>query len=241
MNKKAKRNFTVISLIVGFLIAVQYQTVQQPLNRDTRDVWEIQQELLAQLEKQSELLSQIQVHNETIDQYEYDIDSSNEKILLDTVASLKREAGLIQDVAPGITIELQPVIEKVIMGELPAKLTSDQLIRLTNQLYRYNAKYIVIEDQRLITTSVIRDINGRTTVNGTPLPPLPISIKVAASNWQEAQKLYNRMQGSDLVEAYFIDDIRISINEPMKELELPAFDETIRVKEMKPVYVDEGE
>ena len=46
MKKTVYIRFTIILLIVGFMLAVQYNTVQNPETRDTRDVWAIRQELV---------------------------------------------------------------------------------------------------------------------------------------------------------------------------------------------------
>lgn len=45
MEKKVVIRITIISFIVGLMIAVQYNTIQKPESRDTRDIWEIRQEL----------------------------------------------------------------------------------------------------------------------------------------------------------------------------------------------------
>jgi len=241
MNKKAKRNFTLISLVIGFLIAVQFQTVQQPAGRDTRDIWDIRQELLAQLEQQSVLLSQIQVQDKTIRQYDDDKEASNEQALMETVQALEKESGLTSMEGPGITIALEPVMEELLMGGLSGEITPDLLKRLVNQLYHFDAKYIAVDGQRLITTSVIRDINGNTTVNRLPLADLPVEIHVVTKNWQDAEKIYNRMQGSALIEEFFIDDIRLTVNNPVRNLTIPAYEDTIHVRSMEPVSIEEGE
>ena len=46
MKKTVYIRFTIILLIVGFMLAVQYNTVQNPETRDTRDIWAIRQELI---------------------------------------------------------------------------------------------------------------------------------------------------------------------------------------------------
>ena len=45
MKKTVYIRFTLILLVVGFMLAVQYNTVQNPETRDTRDIWAIRQEL----------------------------------------------------------------------------------------------------------------------------------------------------------------------------------------------------
>ncbi len=45
MNRKVVTRITIVSFIVGIMIAVQYNTVKEPSERDTRDTWELRQEL----------------------------------------------------------------------------------------------------------------------------------------------------------------------------------------------------
>ncbi|TDL35119.1 DUF881 domain-containing protein [Jeotgalibacillus sp. S-D1] len=241
MNRKAKRNFTLITIAVGFLVAVQFKMVQQPVVRDNRDIWELKQETLAQLQMQSSLLSQIQNQENTIFHYEDDKASAAEKALEETVYALGEEAGMAEIEASGLIIELKPVEERLMMGASPATITPELLRRLVNQLYQFNAKYISINEERLIATSVIRDINGETTVNSKPVPNLPITVKVAVENFEDAEKLYNKMQGSVLIEDFFIEDIRLTVNDPERTLIIPAYEKMIQVRSMKPVSTNEGE
>ena len=53
-----------------------------------------------------------------------------------------------------------------------------------------------LNENRLINTSVIRDINGETKMDGYSLDRFPITIKVGVENIDTAEKLYNRMQVS---------------------------------------------
>ncbi|KIL44799.1 DUF881 domain-containing protein [Jeotgalibacillus soli] len=239
MDIKAKRSFTLIMLVVGFLIAVQFQSVQQPESRDTRDMWDIRQELLKELEQQSVLLTEIQKHEQTIRQYEQDQAASSEQALKDTLNSLEQAAGLTPLTAPGITITLEPVMEELLLGIPVGQVTPELLKRLVNELYRFDAEHISIDSKRLITTSVIRDINGETTVNGLPLSDLPVMIEVITKDMESAEKLYNRMQASVLMEDFFIDNIRLTVSEPGRNIEIPAYEDTIRVRYMEPVS-DEG-
>ena len=60
MKRKAITRLTIISFIVGLMIAIQYNTVKKPDSRDTRDIWEIRQELSEEKKKHSQLLSEIE-------------------------------------------------------------------------------------------------------------------------------------------------------------------------------------
>ena len=41
--------------VIGFMLAIQFQTVQEPVVRDTRDVWELREALLKEKELNSNL------------------------------------------------------------------------------------------------------------------------------------------------------------------------------------------
>ena len=47
MDEKSEYNwkFAIVLLIVGFMIAIQYNTMKSPEERDTRDIWAIRHEL----------------------------------------------------------------------------------------------------------------------------------------------------------------------------------------------------
>lgn len=45
MNTSYSMRITIVLFIIGIMMAVLYNTVQQPVERDTRDVWEIREEL----------------------------------------------------------------------------------------------------------------------------------------------------------------------------------------------------
>ena len=50
MVNRATINFTLITIIIGFMIAVQFQTVKEPVVRDTRNIWELREALTKELE-----------------------------------------------------------------------------------------------------------------------------------------------------------------------------------------------
>ena len=81
-------------------------------------------------------------------------------------------------------------------GARLTKVVSPELLkRLLNELNMYEAKYVSIDGQRVINTTVIRDINNETKIDGHSITNLPIEVKVAVDNMQTAEKLYNRMKG----------------------------------------------
>ena len=112
--------------------------------------------------------------------------------------------------------------------------------RLINELNRYGAAHISIDDQRLINTTVIRDINGETKVDGYTLDHLPIVVKVAVNHMEGAQNLYNRMQVSKLTDDFYIDNYRLSISDPQRNVTIPAYKDTLRIRHMELAENDKG-
>lgn len=46
MDKRKMINFTLIMMVIGFMLAVQFQTVKEPVTRDTRGTWQLREDLL---------------------------------------------------------------------------------------------------------------------------------------------------------------------------------------------------
>ena len=119
-------------------------------------------------------------------------------------------------------------------------VSPELLKRLLNELNMYNAKYISIDGQRIINTTVIRDINNETKIDGHSLTNLPIEIKVAVDNSATAEKLYNRMKASKATEEFFIEDLRLVVNEVSPNITVPAYENPIRIRHLELVKEAEG-
>lgn len=224
MKKKIVTRITIISFIAGLMIAVQYNTVQNPTARDTRDIWEIRQELSQEKELHSELLSQIARMNHYIGQYENDNENRQAVLLKNTVEELKQKAGLLPVSGPGLILNIEPAMELVQFGYEIEPISPDLLIRLVNEIYHYNGLYIEIAGQRLTHTSAIRFINGNTTVNGVPIDNAKIEIKIIADTFEEAEKLYGYLYASPFRDDFYLDNLNLIINQPQQHIAIAEFD-----------------
>ena len=104
----------------------------------------------------------------------------------------------------------------------------------------YNAKYVSVDKQRIINTTVIRDINNETKIDGHALTNLPIEVKVAVDNIETAEKLYNQMKASKATEEFFIENLKLTISEPNPEITIPAYDNSIQVRYLESLKANEG-
>lgn len=228
MTKKTTIHITVISFIIGFMLAVQYNTVQSPKKVETTDIWEIRQDLSDEKIRHSELLTQIRQAQETIRQYEDEELDNPEAILARTVDQLQASAGIKEISGPGLVMNIAPSQELMEFGYQVEEISPQLLIRLVNEIYRYKGHYLEIGGQRLVHSSAIRDINGKTTVNGTPIGKVDVEIKVVTDTEEEASKLYNYLLASSFMDEFFIDNMLLTVEAPQPSIIVDATDLEIR-------------
>ncbi|TWT07440.1 DUF881 domain-containing protein [Planococcus sp. CPCC 101016] len=238
MKKRILTRFTVIMFIIGLMTAIQYNTINEPHIRDTRDSWEIRQELAREKQLHSQLLSEIGSLDETLDKYGAAADASPEQALRETAGELRKAAGLAETTGPGIEIFVEPSLEAVAMGLEIEGISPDLLIRLVNEINRYNGLYVSIDGKRIINTTAIRDINGQTTVNTKPVQTPPFSLKIISGSMEESEKLYNHLLASRILDDFYIDNLTLNVSEPQNDMMIEAYDGTIDTKHLQ---ASEGE
>ena len=227
MKKKIITRITIVSFIAGLMIAVQYNTVQNPTSRDTRDVWEIRQELSEEKKRHSELLSEIENVSKFADSYENNDTESQALLLKENVENLKKQAGLMEVSGPGIILNIQPAQELLQFGYEIKPVSPELLVRLINEIYRNNGLYIEVDGQRLTHTSAIRDINGITTVNSVPIDEVDLEIKVITDTYEKAEKLYGYLYASPFRDDFYLDNLNLNIQEALRTITISQFDREI--------------
>jgi uncharacterized protein YlxW (UPF0749 family) len=240
LGRQKNLSFSLIAAIIGLMVAIQFQTVREPEVRDTRDTWQLREDLMKEKELQSKLLLEIRSNEEKIAKYETERQLSKEEILRETLDELKIEAGLTEVTGPGITLSIAPAFNLIGDGDNVPSVSPDMLKRLLNELNMYGAQDISVDGERVINTTVVRDINRVTKINGHSLNRFPIEIKVIAANAQAAEKLYNRMKVSTVAEDFFIDNLEVTVNRPENKLVIPAYQDTIRIRYLDSVKKDKG-
>lgn len=228
-------SFTILLMIFGMMLAVQFHTIQEPIVRDTRDMWQLREDLKKQQQLQVELSSEIRKYNEMLKTYEDEEDQNPETALKETLNILKEEAGLTEVKGSGITIKIDKLFSEELIGSQIQDISPELLKRLINELNSYGARHISIQGRRVINSTVIRDINGQTKMDNFSLHTFPIEIKVISEN---VEKLYNRMNASTTDEDFAIDNLSLFISNPEENITIPAYEDTIRVKNMKPIEAE---
>lgn len=233
MKKKVFSRFTMILFTIGLMIAIQFNTINEPDARDTRDVWEIRQELAREKQLHSELLSEIGTLDDTLAKYSRALSESPEQALRSTVAELRQKAGLEAITGPGFRIFIGPSAEAVVSGSNIEEISSQLMIQFLNEINRFNRIEISIDGKRIVNTSPIRDINGRTTVNGEPIGTPPFEMKVVAETKEDAEKLYNHLKASYILDSFYIDDLSVDVRSPEDEVTVEAYDEKLELEHLR--------
>lgn len=231
---------TGITLIVGFMIAVQFQTIKEPVVRDTRDTWELREDLINEKKLELQLINEIRSINAKVEEYENETSESKEEALKDTLEELKQEAGLTEVTGNGIIIKIAPVNTEILLGEEPGVVTSELLQRLVNELNLYGAEEIAINDNRYVNTTVIREINNVLKMDGNPLNQMQIEVKVLAKDANAAEKLFNYMKVSKSADEFFLSNLLLNVEQSEKLITIPAYSKAINIHYMEPKNTSEG-
>lgn len=220
-------NFTVFLLIIGFMVAIQYNTVQKPAERDTRDVWAIRNELSKEKKVHSELLNEMRSLDKTIRTYESLNNESAGRALQETVENLRRQAGMTNMTGPGLLIEVTPSPESIALGVEISQISPDLLTRFVNELNRVEWQALEIDGKRYTSLSSIREINGSTTVNGLDVASPPFMIKVLTKTLEDRDQVYNRLHASSIHDDFYLDDLLLKIDVPEGNIEVTGWKENI--------------
>lgn len=212
------------------MAGIQYNTINEPDTRDTRDVWEVRQELSRETKLHSQLLAEIDNLDDTLAKYDATVEDSPEQALRETAGELRTAAGLTEATGPGIEVLVEPSMEAVALGLDIQGISPDLLIRFVNEVNRYNALHVSIDGKRIINTTAIRDINGQTTVNTKPVETPPFSIKIISKSMEDSEKLYNHLLSSRILDDFYIDNMTLTVSTPQPEFVIEAYDGAITTK-----------
>lgn len=135
------------------MLAVQFQTTKRPIVRDTRDIWELREDLKHEQELEQQLLLEIRRSDEQIQNYEQNHSTDQEAALQETVAELKKEAGLTEVQGPGLILTIESFYPENYVGPITYTISPELLKRFVNELNMYGAKEIAIADERITNTT----------------------------------------------------------------------------------------
>lgn len=220
--------FAISTFVLGFMLAILFQTTKQPVERDTRSIWELREDLEKEKKQQMLLNDEVGQYELLLNQYEQNSENNRIKAIEEALYNLQVEAGLTPRQGRGVVLTIEPLFDEELLGEEVPILTPELLLRLINQLNIYGTESLEVGDQRMITTSAIREVNGETYVNNRPLGNLPVQIKVIA---EDATRLYDQIKGSKVLDDFANENLTI-IPELKNQVELVPYDHHLSIKYM---------
>lgn len=211
------------------MVAVQFQSVNEPDTRDGRNMAELRQDLVSEKEQQKELNKELEKQREVLYQLEQTEDV--EEVMGDVITELQEEAGLTEVSGPGIILEVNVAFDEDYEGGAIRSIPPYLMRLLINELNIQGANHIAIDEKRYVTTTSIREVNGRTLVNGSWLSHFPLEIKVIAD---DPESLHHAMMSSQSRELFSYENLSL-ISTPVSQVDLPAYEKNYRVRFMEPV------
>lgn len=221
--------FGAITLILGFMLAIQFQSTNEPQERDTRDVWELRSEIDRQKQAQQKLNNEILKYETLLKKYKNEDHIDKIQAMSKNLSDLKKQAGITEIKGEGIVITISELFSEDLLGEAPGKLYPELISRLLNELNMYGAKEVAIDGQRIVNFTAIRAVKNTTYINEEPLSPLPIKIVVTSDN---ANRLRNEMIVSQSMDDFARENLQITVDKP-QEVTLPAYTKEIRINYLK--------
>lgn len=207
------------------MISIQLKSVGQPKVRDTRDLFEVREEIKKEQKSQQDLYQEIEKIDQTIEQYTDASEEEKINTLQESVTSLETQAGLTEMSSTGLAITISPILYGFDMGAQPyPTLSSDLLRRLINELNKFGADHIAVETERLTSISPIREVNGRTYVNQRPVPSLPVHIYVISDY---PNRLRDYLEVSESRDIFTMENMEITAK--VEQVTLPKYEGTIEL------------
>jgi uncharacterized protein YlxW (UPF0749 family) len=230
LNNK-RLTFSLITVVIGFMLAIQFQTTKEPVKRDTRDLWELREDLEKEQKLQSELILELRQVDKLLKEYSGSTEVSKLEALMQQKEDLKKKVGLTKRTGKGVVLTVEPMVGDFMLGQPLSSIPPLLISRLINELNRYHAEAIAIGDQRIIATTPIREVNNVTYVNNSPISPFPVKIFVIA---KDVERLNNYLKVSPVIDDFALENFELTSTTKSK-VTLPPYSEPLRIKYMEPV------
>ncbi|SDG95246.1 Uncharacterized conserved protein YlxW, UPF0749 family [Alteribacillus persepolensis] len=232
MKKQQKVFIAGLCAAAGFLVINNIDFSSESSARENKDIVELRKTLEEEQEHRQKLYEHIREQEQLLERYKTEQKNSREEAMEEAVANLEEKAGLTKRRGEGVTIQLT--------ADTKVEETADNFIgpevlrKLVNELYRFGAKDISIEGERILETSAFRDIDGEVHINGQPLSGFPITIKALTD---DPKAVHNQFMVSDSWEYLTYEQIAIE-SSIEQELVIPAYEEVRRVRFMEAAEED---
>jgi uncharacterized protein YlxW (UPF0749 family) len=241
-NRKITFILSIISAIIGVMLAVQVHSNLHPLKVESRSITELRTTLQKELEKHKSLLADISKYNQLFYQYETALNEGESiTVMREELARTRKLAGLVSLEGEGAIVRIvdnplqsdQPSVDGETAGEdnqSNSYLIDDEDLRwLANSLFANGAKAVSLNGHRLISTTAIRNVGDSIQVDTKTIQP-PYEFKALG----EPDVLISGLKLEGVEENFQLANKRV-IFEKREKLMIPAYREQRTIQYMKPV------
>ncbi len=224
-----KRALFGVSVVLGFMLSLEFYIDRTPTQSPYTSYYESSQQL-------TDALNESSVLGKTLSRGQHQLQALGEatrhtvlgvRLLQQELNALKAAAGLSVVKGPGIAIKINYDPNLPVIPGLRYVDEATQLQMVVNLLDASGAKSIAINDQRLVTTSTIRSVNGLNAqvgpfsgvlqVNGVPIQAPYILMAVGS-----AQSMVNALNVEGIAAQFNILEQSFHVTQ-INAVTLPAY------------------
>ncbi|WP_047151557.1 DUF881 domain-containing protein [Aneurinibacillus tyrosinisolvens] len=235
-NRQVPFIITVISIIIGFMLVLQYRSTQPIFATEKQDLFQLRQNLQKEMEHHQKLLNDISKYDQLLNEYEASAnEGSSLSVIQDELNRIKKENGFADTSGPGITITIEDNPANAIADQkLQSPVIDQDLTDLTSLLFANGAKAISINGHRMIVNTAIRVVGEGIQIDTKPIS-MPYVVKVIGE--PQSLEAALKLPGSDResMEDWFHFLNKKFIITKMDNVLVPAYRGNTKTQYMKPM------
>ncbi|WP_027414499.1 DUF881 domain-containing protein [Aneurinibacillus terranovensis] len=235
-NRQVPFIITIISIIIGFMLAIQYQSNNTTHAAENQDVTQLRQGLQKEMEQHQKLLGDIDKYDHLL--YEYDASMSEGdslKVIQDELDRIKKDSGFSEMKGPGIEASIDEGSVRTGNNDgIQSPVNDEDLLDLSSMLFSNGAKAISINGHRIINTTSIRLVGETIQIDTHPIS-MPYVVKaIGEPQSLEAALKLPLADGASMEDWFQFLNKRFTVKKMDDEI-VPAYDGEMNVHYMKPV------
>ncbi len=222
----------LISIIIGFMLAVQFKSYNTAAAPESKDISQLRQDLQKELERHQRLLTEISKYDQLLYEYENPLNQADSvKVMKEELYRIQVFAGLASLEGKGLMIRIEEMPQYSGDQEISSltQIYDDDLRYIVNELFGAGAQAISINGNRMNPTTSIRNVGNDIQID-TRVIKLPYEIRVIG----DPDVLESAMKLKGFEEYFMVINKKITMKK-LDKLLIPAYDGKGMIRFMKPL------
>lgn len=222
---------TLISLIIGYMLAIQFRSYNASTGAESKDISQLRQDLQKVMEQHQRILTDITKYDQLLYEYENPLNQADSlKIMSDELQRIKVFGGLAPLEGEGLIITISDLlVDHELEVSSLSTIFDDDLRYVVNELFGAGARAISINGKRMTPTTSIRNVGENIQIDTKEIR-LPYEIKVIG----DADVLESAMKLKGFEEYFMIINKKITLKK-LDKIVVPAYDGKGSIRYMKPL------